>query len=97
MKINEMVQIHQGTCSMGGMYIHEKLITGKVVKVNAKSVRVHMTHIERMVNGKLVSEDEMNETATFAFWKTVKRSEFNAGKTVSYFKNKEYGIITVIH
>ena len=99
MKVNEMVQIHTGSNSMGGMFIHEKFITGEIVKVNEKSIRVHMTYIKRTVNGKLVSEDEMNEKATFAFWKTVKNIEFgkNAGKTVSFYKNKQFGIIEIVH
>lgn len=98
MKVNEMVQIHEGTCSMGGMFIHEKFITGKIIKVNAKSIRVHLSHIKRTVNGKLVSEDEMNEDATFAFWKTVENREFgkNKNKTVSFYKNREFGIIEIV-
>ena len=98
MKVNEMVQIHDGSNSMGGMFIHEKLITGKVIKVNEKSIRIHMTYIKRMVNGKLVSEDEMNEVATFAFWKTVENRQFgkNKGKTVSFYKNNAFGVIEVI-
>lgn len=97
-KLNEMVQIHEGTSSMGGMYIYEKFITGKVVKVNAKSIRVHLSYIKRTVNGKLVSENEMNEDATFTFWKTVYRRQSgkNTGKKVSFYKNREFGIIEVI-
>lgn len=97
MKVNEMVQIHDGSNSMGGMFIHEKFITGKIIKVNAKSIRVHLSHIKRTVNGKLVSEDEMNEDATFAFWKTVENRQFgkNKGKTVSFYKNNAYGIIEI--
>jgi len=37
MKVNEMVQIHEGYASVGGMFINEKFTTGTVVKVNAKS------------------------------------------------------------
>lgn len=98
MKVNDMVQIHDGSNSMGGMYIYEKFITGKIVKENAKSIRVHMTNVKRMVNGKLVSEDEMNETATFAFWKTVENRQFgkNAGKKVSFYKNNSFGIIEIV-
>lgn len=97
MKVNEMVQIHDGSNSMGGMFIHEKFITGKIIKVNAKSIRVHLSHIKRTVNGKLVSEDEMNEDATFAFWKTVENRQFgkNKGKKVSFYKNNAYGIIEI--
>lgn len=98
MKVNEMVQIHDGSNSMGGMFIHEKFITGKIVKVNAKSIRVHLSYIKRTVNGKLVSEDEMNEDATFTFWKTVENRQFgkNAGKKVSFYKNRQFGIIEVV-
>lgn len=96
-KLNEMIQIHEGTSSMGGIFIHEKFITGEVVKVNEKSIRVHMTHIKRTVNGKLVSEDEMNETVTFTYWKTVENRQFGqyAGKKVSFYKNREFGIIEI--
>lgn len=97
MKVNEMVQIHDGSNSMGGMFIHEKFITGKIIKVNAKSIRVHLSHIKRTVNGKFVSEDEMNEDATFAFWKTVENRQFgkNKGKKVSFYKNNTFGIIEI--
>lgn len=97
-KLNEKVQIHEGTSSMGGMFIHEKFITGEIVKINEKSIRVHMSYIKRMVNGKLISENEMNENATFAFWKTIdkRQSGKNAGKKVSFYKNNIFGIIEIV-
>lgn len=96
--INTNVQIHNGSCSMGTMFISEKFIDGNVVKENAKSIRVHMIHCKCTTNGKVTREYDMNETATFAFWKTIKR-EFgkNAGKVVSFYKNNEYGIIEIVH
>jgi len=93
MKVNEMVQIHKGTNSMGGMFIYEDFIEGKVVKVNKKSIRVHMTHAKCTTNGKITREYDIDETATFEFWKTVE----TAGKTVSIFKNNKYGIIKIAH
>ena len=41
----------------------------------------------------------MNEKATFTFWKTIENKQFgkNAGKTVSIYKNNEYGIIEIAH
>jgi len=93
MKVNEMVQIHKGTNSMGGMFIYEDFIEGKVVKVNKKSIRVHMTHAKCITNGKITREYDIDETATFEFWKTVE----TAGKTVSIFKNNKYGIIKIAH
>jgi hypothetical protein len=93
MKVNEMVQIHEGRASVGGMFINEKFTTGTVVKVNKKSIRVHMTHVKCTTNGKLTREYDIDETATFAFWKTIE----NAGKTVDLYKNNKYGIIEIAH
>jgi len=92
-KVNEMVQIHNGYNSAGGMFIHERFIEGKVIKVNAKSIRIHMTHVKCTTNGKLTQEYDIDETVTFAFWKTIETT----GKTVSIFKNSKYGIIKVVH
>lgn len=98
MKVNEMVQIHEGSNSMGGIFIYEKFITGEIVKVNEKSIRVHMNHIKRTTNGKVTFEGDMNETATFAFWKTVENRQCgkNAGKKVSFYKNNTFGIIEIV-
>ena len=92
MMVNEMAQIHKGS-TIDGILIHEVFITGTVVRVNKKSIRVHMTHIKYVTNGKLTREYDIDETATFEFWKTVE----TAGKTVSLFKNSKYGIIKVVH
>jgi uncharacterized protein (DUF39 family) len=93
MKVNERVQIHKGNNSMGGIFIYEEFIEGKVVKVNAKSIRVHMTRVKCTTNGKLTREYDIDETATFELWKTVE----TAGKTVDIYKNSKYGIIKVAH
>lgn len=91
MMINEMVQIHKGTNSMGGIYIYEEIIKGTIVKVNKKSIRVHMTHVKCTTNGKLTREYDIDETARFEFWKTI-----NNG-TVDVYKNPKYGIIKIAH
>lgn len=99
MTVNETVQIHNGNNPMGGIFIYEKFITGTIVKVNKKSIRVHMTHAKYTTNGKITREYDMNEEATFTFWKTIENKQFgkNAGKTVSIYKNKKYGIIEIVH
>jgi len=99
MKVNEMVQIHNGYNSMGGMFIYEKFITGTIAKVNKKSIRVNMNHVKCTTNGKITSEYDIDETATFEFWKTIKNKQFgkNAGKTVDLYKNSKYGIIEIAH
>ena len=96
MKVNKVVQIHKGSNSVGGVFIYEESITGTVVKVNKKSIRVHMTHAKCTTNGRVTREYDINETATFDFWKTINR-QFgeNAGKTVDIYKNNLYGIIEI--
>ncbi|HQE50076.1 MAG TPA: hypothetical protein PKV93_12100 [Fervidobacterium sp.] len=93
MMVNERVQIHKGNNSAGGIFIHEEFIEGTVVRVNKKSIRVHMGHVTCTTNGKITREYDLNEEATFEFWKTVE----TAGETVSLYKNSKYGIIKVAH
>ena len=92
-KVNKMVQIHDGYASAGGMFIHERFITGTVVKVNAKSIRVHMSNAKCTINGKLTREYDVDETATFAFWKTINKQS----GIVDAYKNPKYGIIEIAH
>lgn len=83
---NMNVEIHSGVCI--GNTICEKFIAGKVVKVNAKSIKVHMTHKRCTKNGKISYEGDMNEIVTFAFWKTT-------DKNANLYKNNYYGIIEI--
>ena len=93
MMVNKTVQIHKGSNSMGGMFIYEEVITGKIVKVNKKSIRVHMTHVKCTTNGKVTREYDMDEKTTFAFWKTINEQS----GTVNVYKNPKYGIIKIAH
>lgn len=96
--LNQKVLIHDGKNSVGTMFITEKFIDGTITKVNEKSIRVHMTHMKRTTNGKLISEAEMNTEAAFAFWKVIDSRSFgkNAGKKVALYRNKEYGLIEIV-
>jgi hypothetical protein len=78
---------------MDGIFIHEQFITGTIVGINEKSIRVHMTHIKYATNGKITREYDIDEKARFDFWKTIE----DAGKTVSLYKNSKYGIIEIAH
>lgn len=91
MMVNEMVQIRKGNNL--GVLIHEEIITGTIVKVNKKSVRVHMGQAKCLVNGKVTREYNINEEATFTFWKTIERQS----GTVDIYKNSKYGIIEIAH
>ena len=93
MKVNQKVQIHKGTNSMGGVYIYEEFITGTVVRVNKKSIRIRMTHVKCTTNGELTREYDIDETARFTFWKTINTQS----GTVDVYKNPKYGIIKIAH
>jgi hypothetical protein len=88
-----MVQIHSGYNSPGGMFIYEQIITGTIVKVNAKSIRVRMTSVKCLTNGKITREYSINQEATFTFWKKIDKQS----GTVSVYKNPKYGIIEIAH
>jgi len=95
-RINKMVQIYRG--QLGGIFIYEEFIEGTIVKINTKSIRVHMGHVKCTTNGELTGEYNIDETATFTFWETVnKQFGENAGKTVDLYKNSKYGIIEIAH
>ena len=93
MRVNETVQIHKGNNSMGGIFIYEEFITGTIVKVNKKSIRVHMSQAKCLTNGKVTREYNINEEATFTFWKTINKQS----GTVDVYKNPKYGIIKIAH
>ena len=96
--LNQKVSIHDGKNSVGTMFITEKFIDGVIVKENEKSIRVKMTGCKYTCNGKIERAFEMNKIATFAFWKVIDSRSFgkNAGKKVSLYKNKEYGLIEIV-
>ena len=97
MKVNEMVQIRKGN-NLGGVFIHEEIITGTIVKVNKKAIRVYMGQAKSLTNGEITREYDIDETETFTFWKTIDRHfGENAGKTVDIYKNSKYGIIEIAH
>jgi hypothetical protein len=93
MMINKMVQIHSGYNSPGGIFIYEQIITGTIVKVNAKSIRVYMTSVKCLTNGEITREYNINQEATFTFWKKIDKQS----GTVSVYKNPKYGIIEIVH
>jgi hypothetical protein len=88
-----MVQIHSGYNSPGGIFIYEQIITGTIVKVNAKSIRVYMTSVKCLTNGEITREYNINQEATFTFWKKIDKQS----GTVSVYKNPKYGIIEIVH
>jgi hypothetical protein len=87
--INTKVTAHNGTTSVGTMFMYETVKAGEIGKVTAKSIRVRLENEQRTTNGKTTGERELNATATFTFWKN--RSD--NGKAL--YRNAEHGIITL--
>jgi hypothetical protein len=84
-EISANVMVHRGSCSMGGMFITEHFTTGTIIKINAKSIRLHLTHAKTTRNRELITNRDMDKEATFQYWKTVDGREL--------YKNNEYGIL----
>ena len=89
--MTKMVRIHKGNSSAGGIFIYEEVIEGTVVKVNEKSIRVHMGHVKHLINGETVREYDINEEARFTFLKTIENRQ------VDLYKNSKYGTIEIAH
>ena len=69
--LNMQVSAHHGSCSVGGMFINETFLNGKVIKVNAKSIRVELSEEICTCNGKEKSRRAINQTETSRFSKTL--------------------------
>ena len=73
--MNMKVSAHNGTCSVGGMFIDETFLNGSVVKVNKKSIRVEFTEEVHTRNGKEIARKDASRTETFAYWKKLSSGE----------------------
>lgn len=69
--LNMQVSAHKGSCSVGGMFIDETFLNGRVIRVNTKSIRVELSEEVRTRNGKETSRRAINQTETFSFWKAL--------------------------
>lgn len=73
--MNMKVSAHNGTCSVGGMFIDETVLNGSVVKVNKKSIRVEFAEEIHTRNGKETARKAASRTETFSFWKVLSSGE----------------------
>ena len=69
--MNMKVSAHNGTCSVGGMFIDETFLNGSVVKVSKESIRVEFTEEVHTRNGKEIARKDASRTEAFAFWKML--------------------------
>ena len=68
------VKARKGTCSMGGIFITETEMFGVIEKINAKSIRVKLSHIIVTRIGKareVLGEYDTTQSVSFKYWKTV--------------------------
>lgn len=73
--LNLTVSAHHGAASVGGMFINETVLTGKIIKVNAKSIRVQFTEEVKTCNGKETSRKAVNFSESFRYWKELSTGE----------------------
>ena len=73
--LNLTVSAHHGSASVGGMFITETFLVGKIVKVNAKSIRVQFSEEVKTCNGKETSRKAVDFTESFRFWKELSTGE----------------------
>lgn len=73
--VGKQVTAHNGTASVGGMFINEIFLSGKVTTVNAKSIRVQLNHERRTQNGKETYAGDYSENVSFKFWKTLSNGD----------------------
>lgn len=83
---NMTVSAHNGTCSVGGMFIDETILNGTVVKVNKKSIRVAFTEEVHTRNGKEISRKSVNRNEAFTYWKTLDNGEELYFATLNCFR-----------
>lgn len=68
-KVNDTVQAYKSQCI--GVIIDSTTITGKVVKVNKKSIVVEYEHITVKHGSKVTWDSNFVETKKFTYWKTL--------------------------
>ena len=71
-----------------GFIIDSSTFTGKVIKVNKKSIRVQLEHIVAKHGDKVIRDTEYPATVTYKFWKTTED-----GRIIYKSDSKIYGII----
>ena len=71
-----------------GLIIDSSTFTGKIIKVNKKSIRVQLEHIVAKHGDKVIRDTEYPATVTYKFWKTTED-----GRIIYKSDSKIYGII----
>jgi hypothetical protein len=82
------VQGYKSSCI--GLLIQASYWNGEIIKVNKKSIRVHLTENINTFGGKETSRRNISKDVTYTFWKTTED-----GKEIYRSDSKLYGIITL--
>lgn len=83
---NQTISAHNGTSSVGGMFIDETFLNGEVIRVNKKSIRCKFTEEVHTRNGKEVSRKSIDRVETFSFWKELDNGEEVYYAAINCFK-----------
>jgi hypothetical protein len=82
------VQGYKSSCI--GILIQASCWNGEIIKVNKKSIRVHLTENINTCGGKETSRWNISRDVTYTFWKTTED-----GREIYRSEGKVYGIITL--
>ena len=88
LEIGMNIKAYKSRCV--GFIIDSSTFTGKIIKVNKKSIRVQLEHIVAMHGNKIVSDTDYPATVTYKFWKTT-----SDGRDIYVSDGRIYGIIEI--
>ncbi len=88
MKANTGMKIkaYRGDCI--GIIIQATTWTGTIIKVNKKSIRVHLDGIEAKYGKRVTYKGSMDQEVRYTFWKTT-----SDGREIYKSESRIYGII----
>ena len=87
-EIGMNIEAYKSRCI--GFIIDSSTYTGKVIKVNKKSIRVQLEHIVAKHGDKIVRDADCAATVTYKFWKTT-----SDGTDIYVSDSRIYGIIEI--
>lgn len=88
LEIGMNVEAYKSHCI--GIIIDSSTYSGKIIKVNKKSIRVQLEHIVAKHGNKIVSDTDYAATVTYKFWKTT-----SDGRDIYVSDGRIYGIIEI--
>lgn len=88
LEIGMNVKAYKSHCI--GIIIDSTTYSGKIIKVNKKSIRVQLEHMVVKHDNKIINDTDYSGTVTYKFWKTT-----SDGNDIYVSDGRIYGIIEI--